>query len=131
MLKASGPSTRRNLQCLAAFSKLEALDDVKLRRVRRTVTVDVGIVRQADVSTTSVSPPSWCSIDSPYGLDFGCAECGTVSKTRRTPGPLSLIRRTSFFPWTKKSGLTRPMTRNPGTPSGRQLEIGRASCRER
>jgi len=111
----------RNLQCLPAFSQLEALDDMQLGRVRRAVIVDVGIVRKADRVDDQRIAALVVPVDSPYGLIFGCAECGTLRKTWRTSGPPSLIRRTSFLPCTKKSGLTRPMTRIQGHLRGGSL----------
>jgi hypothetical protein len=35
----------RNLQCFPAFSQLEALDYMKLGRVRRAIIIDVGVLR--------------------------------------------------------------------------------------
>ena len=47
-----------DLQGFPAVGELEPFDNMKLRRVRRPVIVDEGVVREPIVSITNVSPPS-------------------------------------------------------------------------
>jgi len=93
----------RNAERPPAVTQLEALDDVKRRRVRACDNCRCRCRRKsAIVSTTSVSPAFIMADGLPVGAYFSDApNAETSRRTRRTSGPPSLIKMTSFLPCTK------------------------------